>query len=127
MTGTSSCSDLVAEVVATISEGLMLVSPQGKIEMVNPALERLTGYSAAELTGQPCTVLGCGACDEARRGASGWCRLFERGTESSRRCDIVRKDGVRVPVSKNARVVRKGRPCCRGGGNVHRHERSCGA
>ncbi|ABB37460.1 PAS modulated sigma54 specific transcriptional regulator, Fis family [Oleidesulfovibrio alaskensis G20] len=107
MTGTSSCSDLVAEVVATISEGLMLVSPQGKIEMVNPALERLTGYSAAELTGQPCTVLGCGACDEARRGASGWCRLFERGTESSRRCDIVRKDGVRVPVSKNARVVRK--------------------
>ncbi|MFV0422154.1 sigma-54 interaction domain-containing protein [Oleidesulfovibrio sp.] len=107
MNSTSKCSDMVAEVVATISEGLMLVSPQGRIEMVNPALERLTGYSAAELIGQPCTILGCEACHEARKGAIGWCRLFERDTDSHKRCEIVRKDGVRVPVSKNARVVRK--------------------
>lgn len=37
--------------------GLLVVDPEGKIEMTNPALESLFGYGAGELVGQPVECL----------------------------------------------------------------------
>ena len=41
-------------IVNTINDGLMLVSPEGTILMVNRAFETLTGYQSSEVVGKSC-------------------------------------------------------------------------
>lgn len=96
----------LSAVCNTLQEGLVLIGTDGRIQAVNPAMERLTGYSAAELIGQPCTILQCDICEASRReGGEHWCRLFDSGKQSRQRCRILRKDGGSVPVLKNASLV----------------------
>ena len=51
------------KIVNTMNDGLFLVGPDGRIIMVNSALESLLGYKACELVGRPCTILYSDACD----------------------------------------------------------------
>lgn len=97
------------EVVNTMTEGLTVIGPDGRIVRVNPALERLTGYERSELLGKPCSVLNCDACERSRKeGRQHWCRLFDDRKVHRRRCLIMRKDGSYVPVLKNATLLRDG-------------------
>ncbi|MGJ3523449.1 sigma-54 interaction domain-containing protein [Nitratidesulfovibrio sp. D1] len=97
------------EVINTINDGFFLVGPDGRILMANPALERLTGYEAGELTGQTCAVLNCDACVRSRSlGGGHWCRLFDRKDEHRKRCTLVRRDGTSLTVLKNAKVLKDG-------------------
>ncbi|WP_461209021.1 sigma-54 interaction domain-containing protein [Desulfocurvus sp. DL9XJH121] len=94
------------EIIETMSEGLFIVGPDGRISMVNESLERLTGFSREELLGKPCTVLGCDACAlSIREGRDHWCRLFDTEKESRKHCRIRRKDGSTVEVVKNATLL----------------------
>jgi PAS domain S-box-containing protein len=94
------------EIIETMNEGLFIVGPDGRLSMVNGALERLTGFSRAELLGRPCTVLNCDACRISRReGRDHWCRLFDERKQSRKHCRIVRKDGSCVDVVKNATLL----------------------
>ncbi|MFW5735495.1 MAG: sigma-54 interaction domain-containing protein [Oceanidesulfovibrio sp.] len=93
----------------TIAEGLVVIDRQGRIRMANPAMERLTGYTSAELLGRPCTILRCDVCEISRmEGRDHWCRLFDSGLESRKQCTIIRKDGGCVPVLKNASLLMNG-------------------
>lgn len=94
-------------IVNTMNDGLFLVGPDGRITMVNHALESLLGYEAHELVGQPCTRLYNDACDATLIKNKGrwWCALFETGQELRKRCLFMRKDGSYVPVLKNATVL----------------------
>jgi len=96
-------------IINTMNEGLMLVGPDGTILMVNRSFELLTGYSAEEVVGKPCTLLECDACERALNNTgSGWCKLFEPGQQEIRRCrcNVLRKDGSFLLVLKNASVLR---------------------
>lgn len=96
-------------IIDTLNEGLVFVGPDGRIRMVNPALERLTGFTRDELLGRACSVLQCDACVRQRKdGGAHWCRLFDRKGENRKRCTVRRKDGTVVPVLKNARVLTDG-------------------
>ena len=53
-------------VIETMMDGLMVVDPKGGIVAVNPAMERLTGYSREELLGQSCTILNCDRCRDLK-------------------------------------------------------------
>lgn len=93
-------------IIETMSEGLMIVSREGRITMVNESLERLTGYSRDELLGKPCTALECDVCRlSIREGRDHWCRLFDEGRESRKHCRVKRKDGTTVEVVKNATLL----------------------
>ncbi len=94
-------------VVNTIQDGVMIVTPEGRIVSVNQALMDITGFSREELLGAPCSVLGCSTCEIAR-GAAGchWCAMFQRGELHKQHCEIIRKDGSRVHVVKNASVLK---------------------
>lgn len=95
------------KIVNTMSEGFMLVGPDGVIVMVNEAFERLTGYSAEEIIGRPCTVLNCDACEMNLKGSGkAWCRLFVEGQVLKCRCHLMIKDGSYIPALKNASVLK---------------------
>ncbi|MFO7715342.1 sigma-54 interaction domain-containing protein [Desulfosarcina sp.] len=96
-------------VINTINEGLLIISKEGRILSVNRSFEEMTGYEAEEVSGQPCTLLGCQACEMAINShGNGWCKLFEPDQPEMRRCrcTIKKKDGTFLPTLKNASVLR---------------------
>ena len=44
------------EILNTMNDGLMVVSPDGTILMINQALEKIMGYHREELLGRSCTM-----------------------------------------------------------------------
>ena len=96
-------------VINTMNEALLIISKAGRILSVNRSFEEMTGYAANEVTGQPCTVLACQACEMAINDqGDGWCKLFEPDQPEMRRCrcTIKKKDGTFLPALKNASVLR---------------------
>jgi two-component system response regulator HydG len=93
-------------VVNTIQDGVMIVDTDGTIVSANKALEKITGYSKEELIGKPCTILNCNICEIAReRKGEKWCSLFRTGAVNMRRCALLKKDGGRTHVLKNASLL----------------------
>ena len=94
-------------IVDTLQDGLMVMDPEGNILAMNPAAERLTGYSADELVGQNCRILNCTGCELYGRGAGeDWCRLYVKGNVTAKKCLISKKDHRALHVVKNATVLR---------------------
>ena len=94
-------------IVDTLQDGLMVMDPEGNILALNPAAERLTGYSADELVGQNCRILNCTGCELYGRGAGeNWCRLYVAGNVKAKKCLISKKDRRALHVVKNATVLR---------------------
>ncbi|MGD9058443.1 MAG: sigma 54-interacting transcriptional regulator [Desulfobacterales bacterium] len=94
-------------IVDTLQDGLMVMDPEGNILAMNPAAERLTGYSADELVGQNCRILNCTGCELYGRGAGeDWCRLFVSGNVKAKKCLISKKDHRALHVVKNATVLK---------------------
>jgi PAS domain S-box-containing protein len=98
-------------IINTMNDGLIVIAPDGAIVMVNQAFESLTGYTASEVIGQPCTLLSCDACELAIKSGQGkvwWCALFDPAHADMKRCrcNYRKKDGSYVPVLKNASVLR---------------------
>jgi two-component system response regulator HydG len=84
-----------------------VLDPVGNILAVNPAAERLTGYSAKELIGNNCRTLNCTGCDIYARGeGKQWCSLFVSGEVRAKKCLISDKNRRAVHVVKNASVLR---------------------
>jgi len=95
------------EILNTMSDGLMVVSPDGTILMVNQAFENIIGYNREELIGRSCTLLHCDTCAAARSEGKGrWCGLFEQETATRIPCLFMRKDGSYVHALKNAAILR---------------------
>ena len=64
-------------IVDTLQDGLMVLDPSGNILAVNPAAEKLTGYSAEELIGKNFRTLKCTGCYVSGRGSGKeWCKLL---------------------------------------------------
>ena len=94
------------DIINTMNDGLMVVSPDGTILMVNEALEKIMGYSRDELIGTSCAKLHCDVCASARsEGKKHWCDLFEQGVATRKPCMFMRKDGSYVHLLKNAAIL----------------------
>lgn len=99
---------VLSQLMDTLSDGLFMVDTEGRICEVNASLCLLTGYARDELIGQSCSLLGCDSCSSVRlENARHWCTLFEQHLSMRRRCHIRHKDGTRIPVLKNARLMAK--------------------
>ncbi|MGC8787365.1 MAG: PAS domain S-box protein, partial [Anaerolineae bacterium] len=89
-------------IVQSVAEALLLEDAQGRITFVNPAAERLLGYSAEELIGSPWHKIV--PPDEQERIQT---RMTRRpmGNGDQYETRLVRKDGVEVPVLVHARPL----------------------
>ncbi len=95
------------EIINTMSDGLMVVSPDGAILMVNQAFEKIMGYSREEIIGRSCAMLQCDACATSRSdGHRQYCDLFRLGVATRKPCLYMRKDGSYVHILKNAAILR---------------------
>jgi two-component system response regulator HydG len=95
------------EIINTMNDGVVLVSPDGIILMVNRALEEISGYTRDDLLGRPCSIFHCDVCEVARsEGGGHWCELFEVGHAHRRSCMLMRKDRSYVHVLKNAALLK---------------------
>jgi two-component system response regulator HydG len=91
------------KILNTIVDGLVVISPQGKILAVNKALLDMTGYRREELLGRPCSLLKTDRCLlGAATSPDKVCELFRLGSIRRQRGSLVRKDGGLVHVVKNA-------------------------
>lgn len=94
-------------IVDTLQDGLMVVDPVGNIVAVNPAAEKLTGYTAQELIGSNCRELNCTGCKIFGQGpAEKWCGLYFEGQVRAKQCMITPKDGRPLHVVKNASILK---------------------
>ena len=94
-------------VFETIQDGVIVVDISGKIQSVNGAAEKITGYRAEELVGQSCRILDCTDCKIFGDKPGGpWCGLFVRGKVREKRCRIRAKDGSVVQTLKNGSIIR---------------------
>ena len=84
---------------------LMTTSPQGTITQVNPATERITGYSARELLRKPFANF----FTDPERAKAGIEQVIQEGEVSGYELTLVTKDGREVPLSYNATVLRDAR------------------
>lgn len=97
--------DFNETIVQSVAEALLLEDARGKITCVNPAAERLLGYSAEELIGSPWQKLV--PHDEQERIQT---RMTRRPTGNGDQYEtrLVRKDGHEVPVLVHARPLFNG-------------------
>jgi two-component system response regulator HydG len=95
------------EIINTMNDGVMFISPDGFILMVNRALEEISGYTREEIVGRSCSVFHCDVCERARSGGQGnWCELFTGRRAHKKPCLLMRKDGSYVHVLKNASLLK---------------------
>lgn len=100
-------SDLLMD---AIPDGLIVLDAGCRICKWNQAMERLTGFTAAEAIGNPCSFLGCRdprtdeSLDLERR-----CLLAQDADQSNIEqveCTIRSKTGEAIPVVRNGQVLR---------------------
>jgi len=94
------------KVIETLTEGLVVVDPQGTIIAINQAMEEITGYRREELVGRPCSLIRTDACFSHQTvGPGNRCQLFTNGATKHDKCALVKKDGSLVHVLKNGALL----------------------
>lgn len=91
----------------SMADGVFTLDSEGIITSWNPSIERITGYSAAEAIGGPCTLLNFTQCfrKSCPTGIED-CGIYQYGRLDGRECFLRHKNGYDVPVIKSARLVR---------------------
>jgi PAS domain S-box-containing protein len=91
----------------TIGEGVFTLDSEGRITSWNPAMERISGYSSDEALGQSCGLLAFSRCFGRECPANiHECQIYKKGTVEPSECRLKHKDGHKVSVIKNAKVLR---------------------
>jgi two-component system, NtrC family, response regulator HydG len=93
-------------IIDTLQDGILVLDTAGVIQASNPAAEKLTGYSMAELEGSSCRILNCTGCKIVGKGkGKEFCKLFSVGRSKLKRCIIKNKKDLSVHILKVASVL----------------------
>jgi PAS domain S-box-containing protein len=94
-------------IIDTVNEGLIIIDTMGRIIAVNPAAERMTGYSEEELKKRDCRVLNCTGCKIYANGPGvNWCKLFSKGQVRDKKCLLTHKDRRTMHLLKSGTVLK---------------------
>lgn len=94
-------------VIESMADGVFTLDERGRITLWNPAMARISGYSAREALGRGCGLLGFSQCLGKKSPTSfKECGIYEKGAVDAQEYVLRHKDGHDVPVLKSARLVR---------------------
>ena len=103
----------LSKVMDTMGEGVFVLDASCRFVLWNRAMEEMTGWSAKEMIGKPCSHLICSVAGEGEDTSS---RLESEHTLLKHadgelmvrhvECAVRTRDGESVPVLKNVRVLR---------------------
>jgi len=88
-----------------MADGVFTLDEKGRITSWNPAMERISGYTAEEAIGNACMMLHFSLCfSKSCPAGIRECGIFDSPIQAQE-CFLRHKDGTDVPVVKNARLV----------------------
>jgi PAS domain S-box-containing protein len=87
----------LAALVETSTDAILSYDPEGRVQSWNPGAERLYGYTAEEMVGQPLTRLI--PADRRREAAQALARIQQGQPVAAYETVRRRKDGTPIPVS----------------------------
>ena len=100
----------ISKIIDSMADGVFTMDIEGSITSWNPAMERISGYTAHEALGQTCQLLQCSRCFGKKcPGGVQTCTILEEGRSEKKECQLRHKEGHDVSVIKNASVVRDDR------------------
>ena len=101
----------LSDVIETMPDGILALDTEGRIQLWNSPMEKLTGYSASEVLGKNCTILECTSCcgkTENDRPVPDEYTLMQQQKDKGiirKECNIRVSNGEFIPVLKSARVL----------------------
>jgi len=95
------------QIIDSMADGVFTMDAEGQITSWNPAMERISGYSAEEALGKTCSILQFNRCFGKKCPAGiTKCGIIEHGSSEVKECMLQHREGYPVAVIKNASVVR---------------------
>ncbi|MEA1967911.1 MAG: sigma 54-interacting transcriptional regulator [Thermodesulfobacteriota bacterium] len=100
-------NEFVKLLLESIGDGIFVLDIHGKIIAWNPAMEKITGYSADEVKGKSCKIMNFSQCFD-RNCPTGIqdCGILKYGKVKPTECLLSHKKGYALSVTKNARVIK---------------------
>jgi len=100
-------NEFVRLLFEAIGDGIFVLDTHGTIIAWNPAMEKITGYTADEIKGQSCKILSFSQCF-GKNCPSGIndCGILKYGRVEPTECLLNHKEGHALSVTKNARVIK---------------------
>ncbi|WP_299983658.1 sigma 54-interacting transcriptional regulator [Desulfobacula sp.] len=100
-------NEFVKLLLESIGDGIFVLDTHGTIIAWNPAMEKITGYSANEIKGQTCKILNFNQCfDKDCPTDIKDCGILKHGKVEPTECLLSHKEGHALSVTKNARVIK---------------------
>jgi len=97
-----------------MADGVFTLDDKGRITSWNPAMERISGYTAEEAIGNGCMMLHFSLCfSKSCPAGIRECGIFDSPVQAQE-CFLRHKNGTDVPVVKNARLVTDGHGAVKG-------------
>ena len=91
----------------SMADGVFTLNRTGEITSWNAAMEKISGYTAAEALGRTCTLLKFNLClKKSCPSGIKECGIYEKGAVDAKECALTHKEGFVVPVLKSARLVK---------------------
>ena len=98
---------LLYQIIDSMADGVFTLDRKGRISSWNPAMERISGYTADEALGSTCAMLQFNRCfGKGCPAGIHNCGIYQYGSSEAKECFLQHKNGHDVPVIKNASVVR---------------------
>jgi len=100
--------DFAGLLLESMADGVFTLDDKGRITSWNPAMERISGYTAQEAMGKSCMLLNFTSCfSKSCPTGINECGIHAHGfVVDYRECFLRHKDGHDIPVVKSARLVR---------------------
>ncbi len=99
----------------SMADGVFTLDDKGHITSWNPAMERITGYTAEEAIGKDCMMLNFSLCfSKSCPAGISECGIYEHGKVQAKECFLRHKNGFDIPVVKSARLVTDGHGSIKG-------------
>jgi len=91
----------------SMADGVFTLNGNGEFTYWNPAMERISGYTAEEALGESCALLSFNRCfSKSCPAGIRECEIYKQERIDGKECFLKHRNGNDVPVIKSARILK---------------------